>query len=809
MGLKILLRNIFNILKKKKMQLMAIGLVMGLSSLIYTTMFYTLDSMKVSFEKFKTDYNQEDFSIEIIDGITTSDIKGLNDEEIKSINNMFTYSLMDIKDINEDLYNKIIKNRINNFEKAYSDLQLELRVYKNVDFNNNGVGNKFIFVNDANNINISYIEEGDKPQNDNEIAVSKIYANKNNLNIGDKISINEKNYVICGYVLFPDITLAINKNDFIIDNSKITPALVSDSEFENIKSKEEIYLSGVVKKEYNKQYDEIMDNFYEKVVDTFSKNEDLDFVTNIVSTENQMRSGTIYEELKSGQQITVILSIIMSSISILIVLILIYKVIKGERNQIGLLKAIGYSNKEILYPYLIILLIISLPMLIIGYIGGIFLSKPMKNLYLDFYLIPNDYINLNLKSVLITVVIPILVILILSYITIRKMLYKKSVELLRISETNEIGILNKISNKLLKDCTIKTKFKFSFILNNTSKFIVFFIGIFLSSMIIIMSLMMVGFFEKMTTDYYKDINYIYEGYVDFTKGLPTLSDNQEPFITVENIKYEDNTANIKGLLAENKLHKLFDEKYNDITQNLNNGVIVNSSFSKMYNISQGDIIKIEINNQTLSRKVAGISKDYGNATIYWRLEDLEKIITYKKSLNLGINETSFNGVYSKSKLNESNYISIINKNDIIDQSKLMQKYIEISVYAMIGFGMLISIIILYILTTLTVEDNYYNISLLKVMGYSNKEVNSMILTSYLVYCIISYYISAYITVLGFDYITSYIGEKFGIVMPFEFNIGRLILGLIITTAIFLLGTYASKKKINRVSLQETLKEYRG
>ncbi len=48
---------------------------------------------------------------------------------------------------------------------------------------------------------------------------------------------------------------------------------------------------------------------------------------------------------------------------------------------------------------------------------------------------------------------------------------------------------------------------------------------------------MVGFFEKMTTDYYNNVDYVYEGYVDFTKGLPKLNDNEEPFISVDSVKY--------------------------------------------------------------------------------------------------------------------------------------------------------------------------------------------------------------------------------------------------------------------------------
>ena len=103
MGVKILLKNTLNIFKKKKIQLLAIGIIIGLSSFLYTTMFYTLDSLKSPFEKFVLDYNQEDFSVEIIDGITEGDIKSLSKEDKDLINSILAYSLGDIKRENESL----------------------------------------------------------------------------------------------------------------------------------------------------------------------------------------------------------------------------------------------------------------------------------------------------------------------------------------------------------------------------------------------------------------------------------------------------------------------------------------------------------------------------------------------------------------------------------------------------------------------------------------------------------------------------------------------------------------------------------
>ncbi|MEG1409923.1 MAG: ABC transporter permease [Terrisporobacter sp.] len=814
MGVKILFKNLLHSFKNKKLQLVSIGIIIGLSSFLYSAMFYTMDGLKRPFEEFEKSCVQEDFSLDIVDRLTESDINNLK-EDNNNIYKYLNYSLYEIKLEDEDLYNKIIQRRISDFEKNYDEYVLENRVYKTVNSAGKSKNNKFIFYKDAKDINLSFIEEGKKPVKNNEIAVTKIYAKENNLNIGDKIEIKNKKYFITGYVLFPDVTLAINGSEMIIDNSKITVALLSNNEFDNIKVKEEYYLSGVVKgknpnvdEKFKNKHKKILDTFDDKVADKVKDRDELDFITSAVLTKSQMRSGAIYEEIKSGQMATLSISIILSTMGVLIVLILVYKIINKERIQIGILKSLGYSRKEILSPYLLLIFFISLPTLIIGYYLGIYAANPLKNFYLTFYLLPNSNIETNYSVLLMAVIVPLIIILGLSYILIRRMLSSRAIDLIKLKSKNKISKLNKFMSKLLRKCSSKTRFKFSFIISNGSKFAVFFIGIVLSSMLITLGLMMNGFFEKMTIDYYNSKSYNYEAYVDLSKKLPKVNENEEKFISLSDIRYNNKNVSIKGLYEDSKLHKLYNKKNKEITSNLKEGLIVNKSFSVIYSLKEGDKIIIKINNKNYTKKIVGVTKDYGDSIIYWNIEELSNIIKdNNKYLNLKKDEIYFNGVYSKKAVNEEDFISVVNKNDIMDQSEMMQQFIEIAIYYMIICAIFIAVIVLYVLTTISIEDNYYNISLLKVMGYSKKEVNSMIINSYLSYSIISYLISIPVTVAGFNLLLDYFGKQFNLVMPFEYEFIYLFIGLAIIIVIFLLGTYAAKRRIKKVSLQEVLKTY--
>ncbi len=54
----------------------------------------------------------------------------------------------------------------------------------------------------------------------------------------------------------------------------------------------------------------------------------------------------------------------------------------------------------------------------------------------------------------------------------------------------------------------------------------------------------------------------------------------------------------------------------------------------------------------------------------------------------------------------------------------------------------------------------------------------------------------------------YLAGEFNMVIPFEFEVWHMVVGLILIQVIFVVGSYAAKRRINKISLQEVLKEYR-
>lgn len=126
---------------------------------------------------------------------------------------------------------------------------------------------------------------------------------------------------------------------------------------------------------------------------------------------------------------------------------------------------------------------------------------------------------------------------------------------------------------------------------------------------------------------------------------------------------------------------------------------------------------------------------------------------------------------------------------------------------LIGGASLIAFSILFVLTALTVEKNYYVISLLKVMGYEKREVRSMILNSYFIYALISALLSIPVALLTLRVIIVVFAEDYGLVLPLEFEWIYIVYTFGAVVLLFFMSTFISRRKIDQIPLQEVLKTY--
>jgi putative ABC transport system permease protein len=779
-----LLKNVIKTLQGKWMQLAAIGIIVIFSSMLYTMMFYGLSGIAEPTITYLEKSNQEDFSVEMLNIVTPEE------SQYPIVRNLLSkgiYTLSDINKIEPVTFQKIMESRIKSFEKIYSGYSLELRQYKTLDFEYKGKSNKALIAKDSEKINLSYMEEGVKPSKDNEIAINKIYADKNSIKIGDSFFLKNKPYKVTGYVLFPDYTLPTFDNTFNVDTGLQVLVLLTDREYGNIAGKEGFRLSGV--------------NLTSFEIDTAYDKDKLPFVTQIIKTATNMRSGAIYDELTQGRVTGLGLSIFIAAIAVIIVSIMMSNLLHQERGQIGILKAMGYRRLEIAMPYFLSVVAMAFLMLLIGYAFGSAYAEPLKRLYLDFYLLPEANIDQSITVFATAIFVPLFFFAAFSGAIIYRMLGEGPLELLKPHETTSINWLSKYVSRLLAKAKGKTKFKYLHAIRSTGSFVIFFIGIMFSTMLITFSFMMNGMMDRMTVGYLHNVDYKYQSYADFTKRIPEPKSGEEKFLVYPFAYIGENVVSLEGLSPANTLYKLYNESGEDITLFIRNDAVITKQLSLKLDINEGDTIKIKVNKDYYSFTVSGITDEYTSDQVYLNISKLSNMVSENKSSRL------YSGIYSTTEPSSEYYSMIISKEGIIEQSKSMANYTDFMINIMIWGSAIISASILFVLTSFTVEKNYYAISLLKVLGYKRREVNSMILNSYFVYALFSYALSMPVVLVILNWMEVLFLEEYGIIIPLKFNPADMLKGLAILVVILVAGTYASRRKIGKIPLQEVLKTY--
>ncbi len=791
----------------RKVQVVLIGIMIMLSSLIFSLMYFAIGGVSDVTLDYIEEHNIEDLSVNVSTVLTINDIDYL-ENEATSCSGLTSTSLRELMIENNSCYYQLVDHRATSIENSYDNTVAEYRELKKQKTDDGHV--VYLVGSDIDNatINTPYFEFGTAPTNSNEIALTPYYMEQNSLEIGDKIVVAGIEYTITGGVLFPDISYAMFDGSIFMDLSKTAFAYIPYSDFKSVIDFEtlNVYYS-VDMGDYEITSKEIA-NYVENFNSTFSDNSDLDFVLNAVSTKDNMRSGGIVLEFSSGTTVSVFMSAVIAGIAIVIVAIIVAQIVKKERSQIGLLKALGFSRNQIIKPYVLLLGIFSFALLTVGLIIGALIAPLMGNFFRIAYMIPTPNVTISLFGVVLGILVPLFVILLASYFLMRRLLKDEALDMLQPKEKKQNIAIRKLSKRDSKN--VRRKFKTMITLSSLPKLVMFLYTVMIASFMLLFSFSMNGYLDAMDISLngtqYEQTAYVNPAVTDLDALYDELllTGDAEKAIQLEVTVDGQGQVSLLGLDPDSTLYEVFDRKENSLNSSLvDNGVIISYGYHKMNNVDKGDTITLNLTTgMSIDVIVKGVSGTYDmGETIYINRETLSNELTGTT--------TYYNKVYTDENVSlddSTKFIGVTTKSDLKEMDELMSSMMTISLYAMIGFSFAIGFIILYVIISLIIEDNFYNISLLKVVGFSKKEVTSIVFTGLFVLTIVLFVLSipaAY----GMIFVMQEMMIEMGMFFPMVIKPVHILISFAMIVGVFFLVVYSSTKKIDKISLQESLKVY--
>lgn len=780
---RMLWRNVRRTLARQWMQVLAIGVIVVFSSATYTMMAYGMGGIAEPATTYLADHVQEDFAVEMVQVVTPEEARV---PAVRALAERGVRRLTDIKRLEPATFARLMNDRID-AAAEHLGATLELRQFKLLDFTRQGRSHTALVARDARRINLSYLETGTRPRRDDEIAVNRMWALKNGLASGGTVAMGGHRYRITGNVLFPDYTLPVFDQTLNLDTGLQVLVLMTDDAYEGLDAPETFRLAGV------------LDDGGE--VDTVFDAADMPFAIQVVATSGNYRSGAIYDELTQGRVTGLGLSLFIAGIAVVIVTIMMSHLMNAERGQIGVLKALGHSRWGIATPYLGSIVGVALVMLLAGYAVGLALADPLKVMYLDFYLLPSQPVTQNVSVLLVAVGVPALFFTVCSGLIINRLLGQRALDLLRPHVGGSLNALTRVAGRLLRRAGSRTRFTVLHAVRSTGSFVLLGVGMLFATLLITFALMMDGMVDRMVVGNLASVGYRYEAWLDATRRTPEPEPGQESFLSWPYARVGDEVVALHGLEPDNRLYRLTDPQGHDVTASLRHAAVVTRSLAVKRDLAPGDTVRVRVDDEEYAFPVAGVSDEYTGDRVYLDIGRLSAILSDGRSRHL------VSGIYSVTEPPADRYEVVISTRALIDRARAMSDYTALMVNVLVGASSAIAASILFVLSAFTVERNFYSISLLKVLGYRRREVNAMLLNSYLVFALVAYAASVPTAVVALDALTAVFVQEYGVILPLELDPLDVMRGLAIVVVIYAVGTWASRRRIDRIPLQEVLKTY--
>ena len=641
-------------------------------------------------------------------------------------------------------------------------------------------------------INLYKVTEGNDISHEGQILLSDNFAEANNISVGGSIELHGKSYEVCGFMERPDYLYMIrNSGDIFHSNDTFGAAVMQASDLEGL---------GAVTGFYSVRYDDDdkIRAFREKLYDEYT-------TLSYTAAENNIRISQPGEIAKSCYSSGYSMVAMMCILVMFIISLILGRIVQKESKQIGTLSAFGYRKREIKMHYMLYGIIPALGGSILGLILSVISLKPLVKYstsqleYIDFGT------QWDMTAIVLSFIIPLVLYGFTAYRTAGKLLAKNEVaELLtnRFDENKKhhAGVFSKTDKK------ISTKFKLRTLISNKKRTVIAFIGLFFGCVCILFGFAMkdsiYNFFDTAFDEMGK---YNYQYYLSeprFSDTEPVTEGEAMNAVSYE-LEESGDMINLFGIEADTKL---IDTSVEDGSSFDQGKYYLTSIAASVFKLKEGDSITLS-NPMSLEKQdieIAGIISNNVTVGIYTGRENLCRMSGIE-------NESYYNMISSSKRLTDENDIpvyTIISKDSLKQQMDDVITTLSTIIYLVMFLGVFICIIFVYICINQIINENLLNVSMFKVLGYRDKEINSMVLTPYHIFVPIVFLLSIPASKAMAQGMWDMYAGMYNFQASAILSAVSIIIALVLFVGSYIASLFILRKKVFKADMVEVLKDNR-
>ncbi len=566
---------------------------------------------------------------------------------------------------------------------------------------------------------------------DSECLVVEKFAVARNIQIGDTISphISGRDYdlEVVGIVSSPEyVYLMENEQTLLPAPTKFGVLYTTES-----------FISDAIG--VGSSYNQVMflleqDINVDEYIKTLEKRLDKFGVSRIYDQEDQLSNRMIHEEMRGLEQSSSTVPVIFLGVAAFIMGVMISRLVKGDRLAIGILKSMGYSNKDVIFHYTKLSVVVGLIGGSFGVITGYLLSMQFTQIYIDFFSIPTLRFIFRPELILLSAILVSIFSVAAGLWGSRKAMNISPAESMRpepprtgkriFLERTWIWKHINFSNKMVLRNLFRSKKRAFFIA----------MGISLTFAITLMPFFMLTAFNDMFDKMYGEfqtmdyvLNFSSGANEDIIYNLRNTLDVDEiegklefPFELHHN--WKSKVVNIVGVKQDTQFFNFQDADFVPIELKPDD-FFLSEGLARVMEIEIGDSITISSfipGRDDIDVKITGIVKQNLGANGYMVLEDMQHLL---------MDDAYINGAYIatdqslKDEVEKYKIVSSIQTTqDLQETFKEFLGLMIMSLSIMILFGGILGFAIIYNSAVIAINERRLEFSSLRVMGFTKNEI---------------------------------------------------------------------------------------
>ena len=640
-------------------------------------------------------------------------------------------------------------------------------------------------------INIPAIVEGNPLGSNGGILLNPAFASVQNYKIGDALTILNKQFTVAGFMALPNYISPLKlETDLLYSPQDFGVAVISKEDFASLGKGSNFYAVKFNHPEENARAQSM------KFIELLKKRGVS--ITQWTDIGVNIRVSGAVAKFNSAGLIGRALPAVFFLLTAVLLGNVIGRMIKQESRIAGALYALGYKRKELYCHYLKFPLAVAVIGGISGTVLGLLTIRPMMSVYFMLFDIPMTGISYSPAVIILSLLLPVLFLGLSGFLVVRKELKQSPAELMKGNqEKSKVNFLERRFR--LEKLKFAMKFKIREQLRSLSRLALLLVGCAVATL-----LLLFGFFLKSGMDYFLDVevknaqNYQYEYVFDSLRTEP-VPEGSEPFAVSKFLLPGDDIKvfNVAGYLPDSNISTITDESG---TRLRINQVIVTKPIADKLNVKPGDTITIirKSDYKEFSLTVGSIINSL-NMTI------MMPLVEYNETF--GMPDESYNELFSNKLLDipENEQYKVYSVEDKISAIQSLMAPLTSMVVFIAAIAFIIGMIIIYVVTSMIVEENKSTISLMRIFGYRKKEVNSLILNSSTIVVVIGYLLGILLSFVSVGGLLKALENSLTFGIPVTIDPLYVIFGFFFVMLSYELSKLLCRRKINAVSMSEVLK----